>query len=108
MEANWDSHTNWLETDTPCTDWAGVTCDAGHVSGLDLYANGLSGALPTTLGDLTYLTALELDENSLTGGIPTTFGGLSSLLTLGLSYNSLRAEHPYPTRQSFKCDLALI
>jgi hypothetical protein len=31
----WMNHGGWLTTSTPC-GWYGLTCDAGHVTGLDL------------------------------------------------------------------------
>src|SRR5574340_1325177 len=42
----WINSTGWLETNSVCS-WYGVTCTAGHVTGLVLESNGLSGILPT-------------------------------------------------------------
>ena len=43
--ANWKEHPGWLEVDAPC-NWYGVTCEAGHVTELVLFDNGLSGPWP--------------------------------------------------------------
>lgn len=40
----WNNSTNWLDDDTVC-DWYGVTCDNGHVVGLDLSNNNLTGTV---------------------------------------------------------------
>ncbi|MEZ4560492.1 MAG: hypothetical protein R2854_29335 [Caldilineaceae bacterium] len=51
---NWLDNTNWLQVDggvTPC-NWSGVTCADGHVTGLELPRNGLTGSVPAALADL--------------------------------------------------------
>src|SRR5262245_9813179 len=40
--ASWTDHTDWLETDTPCS-WYGVSCESGtNVTKLELETNNLS------------------------------------------------------------------
>ena len=39
---NWYWKDGWLQTDTPCS-WLGITCNAGHVTKLELDTNGLQG-----------------------------------------------------------------
>ncbi|KAK3276692.1 hypothetical protein CYMTET_15258 [Cymbomonas tetramitiformis] len=46
---------------------------------LDLYANSITGPLPTELGLLTSLQDLHLHDNSITGPLPTELGLLTSL-----------------------------
>ena len=46
-ENSWVNKTNWLQSNTVCT-WFGVGCTAGHVSTLQLPANGLNGQLHQT------------------------------------------------------------
>ncbi len=82
--ASWTNHTNWLQTDTPCS-WYGVSCTAGLVTGLNLSSNNLVGSLPAGLGNLTNLTSLLLDGNNLLGEIPASITSLTSLTTLSLS-----------------------
>ena len=49
---NWLPNEYWL-SDAPIGDWAGVTTDNdGRVTGLDLTANELSGAIPSELGQM--------------------------------------------------------
>ncbi len=49
----------------------GVTVDSlGYVTGLDLSENGLSGRLPTQLGQLAHLVELRLGGNDLSGPLP--------------------------------------
>ena len=71
----------------PLGSWHGVTTNGmGRVTGLALGGNGLSGSVPTALGQLTALTSLELDGNSgLTGSIPSAWTALTALTTLDLS-----------------------
>ena len=86
---------------------------------MDGSPNHIEGTIPTTFGNLTYLTVLDLDENGLTGTIPeelyssTSFlqqldldsnfltgtisenvGDLGSLTFLQLHNNSLTGEIP--------------
>ena len=90
----WTDSTNW-KTDAPLGEWFGVTTDAGgRVTGLSLWGNGLSGAIPPTLGDLSSLEWLSLDNNELDGPIPSALGKLSSLTGLYLSWNDLTGPVP--------------
>ncbi len=82
----------------PVENWYGITVDpvTGHVIGIDLRGNGLSGTLPTSIGDLIYLQILNLGPfenatggrtfNSLSGGIPTSIQNLKELTVLDLHY----------------------
>ncbi|KAL6181501.1 hypothetical protein ACLB2K_048156 [Fragaria x ananassa] len=56
--------------------------------------NGLTGALPPQLGNLTKLQVLKLQSNNLAGGIPTEFTGLTSLSVLNISWNALNGSIP--------------
>ena len=84
----WRNNAGWLREPNPCA-WFGVTCDAGHVTGLDLHGNRLSGDLPSALSDLTELKALDLSDNDLGGPLPSGFGALRRLEFLALQHNRL-------------------
>ena len=87
----WLRRAGWL-TDLAVCAWEGVTCTDGHITGLDLAANRLTGPLPRKLAALTALTTLRLDNNSLNGAIPAEFCDLTThLSTLTLEYNLLTA-----------------
>ena len=90
---NWTDDTGWL-SHAPLDDWRGVDTADGRVTVLELPSNGLSGAIPTVLGDLTGLEDLDLSGNGLTGEIPAALESLTALRTLDLSGNGLRGEIP--------------
>ena len=80
-------HASWRST-RPLTEWYGVFADeVGHVTGLSLWASGLSGRLPEKLGALSHLTALWLPGNKIRGSIPRAIGQLKLLSALDLSDN---------------------
>jgi hypothetical protein len=86
--SNWNSPSGWLVTNTPCSDWHGVTCSGGHVTELRLGSNNLVGPIHQDIRYLTQLTVLDLGYNKLTGWIPIVLGELTHLTTLFLGYNS--------------------
>ena len=76
---NWTASTNWL-TDPLVNNWVGVTAAGGHVTRVELAANGLDGEGLSALAPLTYLIALYLYSNAdLSGDI----ADLSALILLG-------------------------
>jgi len=88
----WTDNTNWLATTTPCS-WYGVTCTLGHVSWLSLSNNGLSGSIPSQVGDLTELIVLYADRNQLTD-LPARIGDLTKLQWLHVAFNELATLPP--------------
>ena len=91
--SGWVNKTDWLATNTPCS-WHGITCNSGHVRGLNLNSNQLTGSIPAGLGSLTNLTELGLGYNELTGSIPSELGSLMNLANLFLGYNQLTGSIP--------------
>ena len=91
--AGWTNHTNWLQTNTPCS-WYGIHCAGGHVTEITLHGNNLSGSIPAQLGNLSYLTGLWLYDNQLTGSIPPELGNLTNLTELALYINQLSGPIP--------------
>ena len=84
---NWSNKTNWL-TDAPLDEWHGVDGDAfGRVIEISLVDNGLQGAIPAEIKELTSLKKLWLAFNQLTD--VTEVGNLTSLTMLSLSGNPL-------------------
>ena len=92
--ANWTRNTNWNTSD-PVSTWYGVTTnDTGSVTDLYMFRNGLSGPIPTQLGDLTNLETLYLRWNSLAGSIPAELGEVANLTRLDLAINDLSGSIP--------------
>ena len=90
----WKESTRWL-TDAPLAQWHGVETDAeGRVIGLNLANNGLSGQIPSEIGELSALTHLDLGSNLLEGRIPGQLGRLSELRVLNLVSNELTEPIP--------------
>ena len=74
--------------DSPC-GWAGVTCEGGRVTKLDLADYFISATLPPQIGNLTALTYLDLrgegnEFGTWEGDIPEEFGNLINLEYLNL------------------------
>ncbi len=91
--ANWVDNSGWLAILIPAAGTASA-CAGGQVQRLDLILNGLSGALPTQLGNLSGLTVLNLRNNSLSGSIPAQLGSLTNLTALYLHNNRFSEEIP--------------
>jgi len=83
---NWTDNTNWL-TDPAVGNWYGITVAGGHVTGIDLNGNNLSGDASNILDPLQgNLTSLHLYSNSLTG---IDVSALISLTDLRVQVNSI-------------------
>jgi len=61
---------------------------------LDLSEMGLSGEIPSEIGDLTNLSNLDLGGNQLSGEIPSEIGNLNNLTVLDFGGNQLSGEIP--------------
>ena len=90
----WADNTNW-KTAAPLDSWHGVTTGpSGRVTGVRLWENGLTGAIPAALRSLDELEVLNLGGNSLAGPIPGWLGSVSSLRELHLWGNELTGPLP--------------
>jgi leucine-rich repeat protein SHOC2 len=78
---------SWPEDEQP-EDWEGVEMENGRVVKLDLEQFGLTGAVPTEVGQLASLEVLDLGGNQLTS-LPAEIGQLTSLTKLNLCGNHL-------------------
>ena len=91
---SWTNNSNWLSA-KPLNQWHGVTANGqGQVTHLALRNNGLSGSLPSQLGQLDSLQVLSLDRNSISGSLPSSLGNLSNLTRLAMNRNSLSGSIP--------------
>eukprot|EP00253_Pinus_taeda_P017660 PITA_17660 len=61
---------------------------------IDVSANHLTGAIPSTIGSCVELFSLNLSQNSFQGSIPDSLENLQSLMSLDLSSNSLSGIIP--------------
>ena len=59
-----------------------------------MYQNGLTGVIPTEMGDMSSLKRLDLEWNHLRGIVPKELGNLSNLGTLQVGANSF--DDPLP------------
>ncbi|XP_056866643.1 receptor-like protein 48 [Raphanus sativus] len=112
----------WLNNNTDCCFWDGVSCDlkTGNVIGLNLWgsslngslrsnsglfklqhlqslnlsSNNLAGTLPDSIGDLRHLRVLKLYGCGFFGKIPSSIGNLSQLTHLDLEGNGFTGELP--------------
>ncbi|TYH44388.1 hypothetical protein ES332_D11G190900v1 [Gossypium tomentosum] len=83
----------WNLSSSPCT-WTGVNCSQNRVVELRLPGMGLSGQLPSGIGNLTQLQTLSLRFNALSGSIPADFAKLTSLRNLYFQGNRYSGEIP--------------
>ncbi len=94
----------WVErggwgTGAGLADWHGVGVAGGRVVELSLAGNGLAGALPPEIANLTALRRLELGENSLAGELPQSLAWLADLAELRLAGNeALAGPIPFALR----------
>ena len=90
--------TQKINTDIVGNTWDGITVTSGRITRIDLRsigANlGITGTIPTQIGNLTALTRLDLSKNRLTGSIPTQIGNLANLTWLDLSRNGFTGGIP--------------
>ena len=99
---NWEDSENWL-SDAPLGEWSGVTTDDnGRVIWLRIGGSasggGLSGEIPSELGDLGALEILGLSGGfhgvDLRGEIPPELGNLSNLTNLSIQGNGFTGQIP--------------
>ncbi|XP_047165090.1 receptor-like protein 7 [Vigna umbellata] len=85
---------HWNQS-SDCCQWNGVTCSMGHVTGLDLSGESISGKLHnSTLFHLQYLLQLNLAYNDFNSSIPFKFDKLKNLRSLNLSNAGFHGQIP--------------
>lgn len=81
-----------------CCHWGGVACDkAGHVTGLDISNESISGGIDgsSTLFGLAFLRSLNLAYNSFNSAqLPSGFGKLTQVSYLNLSNANFQGQIP--------------
>lgn len=100
---NWNNNSGWktapLHSDgfaMPGTenDWYGIGTASGHVYKISYYYNNLSGSLPESFWDLTYLEEVLLQGGTMTGTIPANIVQLSRIVTFNVMSNRLSGTIP--------------
>ncbi|MBQ4820656.1 immunoglobulin domain-containing protein [Aquimarina sp. MMG016] len=76
------------------SSWYGITVANGTVTAIKLANNGLSGALPNSIGNLSGLKSLYLEQNTISGTIPESIGSLSNLMFVVMRNNQLSGAIP--------------
>ncbi|WMV52217.1 hypothetical protein MTR67_045602 [Solanum verrucosum] len=87
---------SWNEHSSHFCNWTGVTCspENGRVTFLDLSSQQLAGTIPSSIGNLSFLTGIDLGNNSFRGEIPQAIGRLLQLQHLNASYNYFSGKIP--------------
>lgn len=89
----WKNKTNWNSKLGVC-QWFGVSVSDGHVIGLKLSDNNLTGKLPASIKNLSYLQWIYMEKNQLSGLIPEEISALKKLKKLHLYKNQLNGQLP--------------
>ncbi|KAM0066248.1 putative non-specific serine/threonine protein kinase [Helianthus debilis subsp. tardiflorus] len=69
-------------------------CKSPTLESLSLYENQITGIIPHSIGNLSFLRTLHLRDNRISGPIPYSIGQLSSVAELDVSYNRLDGSLP--------------
>ncbi|KAJ8639766.1 hypothetical protein MRB53_016460 [Persea americana] len=91
-----DNDLSWTPN-TDCCSWEGITCDSstGHVIGLDLTNQSISGSInSTSLISISSLQSLNLSLNHFNCSIPSGLDSLSNLTHLNLSFSGFTGLVP--------------
>jgi len=94
--AGWTDKTGW-DTVTYAGSWSGVYMhdDNSSINALGwTNGNGITGELPSVLGELISPTQLAFSNNNLKGTIPLSIKNLTQLTGFSLNYNNLSGDLP--------------
>ncbi len=92
--ANWEKGKNW-GTDIDIDSWEGVAVVDSAIVALNLNGFGLSGELPSCIGNLKSLKTIDFSNNpQLTGALPAQLEYLSNLTHLKASFTGLTGQIP--------------
>jgi hypothetical protein len=71
----------------------GVKCNAGHITAINLFENGLAGSIPDAMTSMTYLEDWEMAGNQLNGTLPA-LSGFTRLVEFDMAGNALTGSLP--------------
>jgi len=77
-----------------CAGWSFILCSNGTVQEIFFVSVGLTGTIPSVIGEFSQLQDLDLHDNNLSGTIPSEIGMLSQLTFLYLDVNNLNGTIP--------------
>ncbi|KAF3433214.1 hypothetical protein FNV43_RR24316 [Rhamnella rubrinervis] len=81
--------------------------DKWNLGILNLNDNNFHGAIPNSIGSLTYIRSLHLRNNKLSGELPSAVRNCIKLLSVDLSGNEFEGNIPPWIGSSFSCLMAL-
>ena len=70
---NWTDNSGWVTgvndpNSNPCDGWKGISCNGDNrVDEIFITSNNLTGSLPESLGEISFLRRLRLTNNNLGG-----------------------------------------
>ncbi|KAK7260599.1 hypothetical protein RIF29_26788 [Crotalaria pallida] len=99
---SFDKLVSWDKNKDSCCQWRGVTCNQeGHVTGIDLSGQRISGGLDSSssLFGLQHLQVLSLASNNFSSVIPYGFNKLKNLSYLNLSSAGFVGQIPIEISQ---------
>ncbi|KAL5995539.1 hypothetical protein ACLOJK_025602 [Asimina triloba] len=85
---------DWRGND-PCDDWAGIRCEGGSITIVNLSRMGFSGRISPDFAMLKSLQILVLSDNKLTGSVPIDIAGLPRLILVDVRNNLLSGKVPH-------------
>ena len=88
-----DSPVNAVFVDKIIELW-GQSFSSQFTTEINFRGAGVSGEIPSTIGDFVALTSLDLHANNLTGSIPPEIGNLSTLTYFNVEFNQLSGSIP--------------
>ncbi|KAJ0794733.1 putative non-specific serine/threonine protein kinase [Helianthus annuus] len=71
-----------------------LECKSPALESISLSYNYITGIIPHSIGNLSFLRTLRLGANEISGPIPYSIGRLSSLEWLDVSYNQINGSFP--------------
>jgi len=93
---SWTTASNWLSGGISECSWFGVTCGSGNrVTEIALSENNLNGGFPADVALLTFLTEIDFSSNmNLLGPLPSSIGNLEFLTIFLVNFCSFQETLP--------------
>jgi hypothetical protein len=96
----WQCNSSGYPLTDPCTpNWNGVICnwlfaEQKYITEITLFAAGISGTVPSSIGEISSLIYLLMSNNKLYSTLPITIGKLTNLITLQMASNGFTGQLP--------------